>query len=82
MGLLLGIDIRSATGAARPGAGVHMVQRLLESGILALPAGDVGSGLELSPPAVLTSAQERWAVDAVVETVAKSMREATAREGV
>ena len=51
----------------------RMAQRLLERGVLALPAGDVGSVLELSPPAVLGEAQERWAVDAVVEAVAATV---------
>ncbi len=68
-GLLVGVELLDEHGSGRPGAGVAAAQRLLERGFLALPAGDTGAVLELSPPAVLTSAQVDAAVDAVAEAV-------------
>ena len=48
---------------------VRIARALLRRGVLALPAGDRGSVIELSPPVVLTEAQADFAVSAVVDAV-------------
>lgn len=72
-GLLIGVELLDARGEGRPGAGVAAAQRLLERGFLALPAGDTGSVLELSPPVVLTDEQVDHAVAAVVAVVEEGL---------
>ncbi len=73
LGLLLGVEIREADGSARAGAGARIASRLLTRGVLALPAGEVGSVIELSPPVVLTAAQERCAVELVVWAIREEL---------
>lgn len=68
-GLLVGVEILAGNGTGHPGAGVAAAQRLLERGFLALPAGDSGAVVELSPPAVLTPRQVDGALDAVSDAV-------------
>ncbi|NNK62963.1 MAG: aspartate aminotransferase family protein [Gemmatimonadetes bacterium] len=68
VGLLLGVDVVD-DGTPRTGAGVRIARALLRRGVLALPAGDRGSVIELSPPVVLTEAQADFVVAAVVEAV-------------
>ena len=73
MGLLVGVEVLRSDGAPRAGAGVRIGMELLRRGVLALPAGDRGSVIELSPPAVLTGDQADFAVDAVVEAVRREV---------
>jgi len=63
------VEVCDAEGAPIPGAGVAVAERLLRVGVLALPAGDSGAVIELSPPAVLTEGQVQFAVAAVVDAV-------------
>jgi 4-aminobutyrate aminotransferase-like enzyme len=69
VGLLLGVEVVDGEGAPRAGAGARIARSLLGRGVLALPAGDRGSVIELSPPVVLTGAQADFAVAAVAEAV-------------
>jgi 4-aminobutyrate aminotransferase-like enzyme len=70
LGLLLGVEVIDAGEGPRPGAGVRIGMELLSGGVLALPAGDRGSVIELSPPAVLTAEQ----IDHAVTVVAAAVR--------
>ena len=69
LGLLIGVEIRDRAGAPIPAAGVNVGERLLRLGVLALPAGDSGEVIELSPPVVLSDGQVRCAVDSVVRAI-------------
>lgn len=69
LGLLLGVPFVDADGAPRAGAAVRAAERALALGLLALPAGDVGDVLELTPPVCLTPAQEAAAVALVTRAV-------------
>lgn len=50
-GLMLGVELRRRGGAA---PGVDVAGRALERGLIALPAGNAGDIVELTPPATLT----------------------------
>ena len=69
LGLLIGVELRDQGGEPIPAAGVAVAERLLRVGVLALPAGDSGAVIELSPPVVLTDGQVRFGIDAVVRAV-------------
>jgi 4-aminobutyrate aminotransferase-like enzyme len=69
LGLLIGVELRDQGGEPIPAAGVAVAERLLRAGVLALPAGDSGAVIELSPPVVLTDGQVRFGIDAVVRAV-------------
>jgi 4-aminobutyrate aminotransferase/(S)-3-amino-2-methylpropionate transaminase len=76
LGLLLGVAFLDEDGAPRPAAAVAAAERALALGVLALPAGERGHVLELTPPACLTDAQVEAAVDVVASVAA-----AVAHEG-
>lgn len=69
LGLLIGVEVRDGTGTPLDAAGVAIAERLLAVGVLALPAGDSGAVIELSPPVVLTDDQVEFAIAAVVRAV-------------
>ncbi len=69
LGLLLGVAV-GIDGRGR-GNGVSATEALLRNGIIALPAGDVGDVLSLTPPVVLTDEQ----VDECVEQVARAVED-------
>ena len=69
LGLLIGVEVRDGSGAPREATGVAIAERLLAVGVLALPAGDTGAVIELSPPVVLTDDQVDFAINAVVRAV-------------
>lgn len=69
LGLLVGVEMRDRVGSPIAGAGVNVGERLLRMGIMALPAGDAGEVIELSPPAVLTDEQLSCAIEVVVAAV-------------
>jgi 4-aminobutyrate aminotransferase-like enzyme len=62
MGLLLGIEFGGPAGWA-DGAGVRVAEQALAQGLIALPAGDHGHVLELTPPVGMTDEQVRWVVE-------------------
>jgi 4-aminobutyrate aminotransferase-like enzyme len=66
-GLFLGIELAEPnTRAPLSGAAVEVAEELLRHGILALPAGQAGHVLELSPPLILERAQLDWALPTLV----------------
>jgi 4-aminobutyrate aminotransferase-like enzyme len=69
LGLLLGVPFVDPDGAPREGAAVRAAERALALGVLALPAGNPGDVLELTPPVCLTPAQEAAAVALVTRAV-------------
>lgn len=74
VGLLIGIELLDRSSRPLAGAGVSVAERLLAEGYLVLPAGDTGSVLELSPPAVLTERQAEAAVAAIGAAMAEEFR--------
>jgi len=78
LGLLVGLELFSSDGEPMAGAGARVAEAVLAEGVLVLPAGDVGSVIEFSPPAVLTEAQEAAAVDAVLHAVRTELSAAPA----
>jgi 4-aminobutyrate aminotransferase-like enzyme len=69
MGLLIGIDLIGTDGAPRPGAGARVAEAALARGVIVLPAGSCGSVIELSPPAVITEAQQDEALSVIEDLV-------------
>ncbi len=66
LGLLIGIELVEPDGrTAASGAGVRAARRLLARGILALPAGDQGEVLEITPPVCMTDEQIEYALEHV-----------------
>lgn len=68
LGLLVGVELSADAGARAPAAGI--AGALLRRGILALPAGERGEVLELTPPVALTDEQLEHAVEVLVDAVA------------
>lgn len=62
-GLMIGVELAAA------GSAFALAERALRAGLFALPAGERGEVLELTPPAVLTEAQAGHALDALVERI-------------
>jgi 4-aminobutyrate aminotransferase/(S)-3-amino-2-methylpropionate transaminase len=74
LGLLLGFELVQEDGVTpRVGAGARIAQDVLRRGVIALPAGDSGEVLELTPPVVITAEQYGTALDRITDAV----REAT-----
>lgn len=74
MGLLIGIELLQRGSEPRAGAGAEVAEGLLARGVIALPAGESGAVIELSPPVGLTDAQIEHAVSEVATTVAAVAR--------
>ncbi len=68
LGLLIGIDLSGSTGVG-DGMGVLAAEALLARGVIALPAGDRGEVLELSPPVTITTNQIDFALEAIIGVV-------------
>ncbi len=62
-GLFIGIELEGA------GSGVRVALELLRRGVMALPAGDEGEVLELSPPLVITRSQLDFGLGAIGEVI-------------
>lgn len=72
LGLLLGIEF--TTGGSRAvGAGAKVAKAALRRGVIALPAGDDGHVLELTPPVGLTDAQMTHSVELLAEAIVEVM---------
>lgn len=69
LGLLLGIELIRSDGTPGAGMGARVARGLLRRGIIALPAGDVGDVLELSPPVTITTEQCAYTVRAIREVL-------------
>ncbi|KPJ81466.1 MAG: hypothetical protein AMS19_08200 [Gemmatimonas sp. SG8_23] len=70
MGLLLGVELVGGDGSTpRYGAGAEVAAKLLGEGVIALPAGDHGEVIELTPPVVITEAQVDHALDRLAGVV-------------
>lgn len=80
LGLLVGIEMVAPDGSPKVGAGVRIAEQALHHGVLLLPAGAVGSVVELSPPATITEAQQDEAL-AVIESLVRSELRAGASAG-
>lgn len=68
LGLLLGIEFGGAAGRMA-GAGVRVAESALAHGLIALPAGDDGHVLELTPPVGLTQDQVGYTVEHLAEVI-------------
>lgn len=68
LGLLIGIDLSGSAGEG-DGMGVLAAKGLLARGVIALPAGDRGEVLELSPPVTITTNQIDFALEAIIGVV-------------
>lgn len=62
LGLLLGIEFVEDDGAPARGAGARIAGAVLAKGLIALPAGEFGHVLELTPAVGLTDEQIRYTV--------------------
>jgi 4-aminobutyrate aminotransferase/(S)-3-amino-2-methylpropionate transaminase len=71
LGLLIGLELLDGDSPAA-GAAARVAGAALKRGVLALPAGDAGEVVELTPPVTLTEAQ----VDHAVEVLVSAIREA------
>lgn len=69
LGLLLGIAFERPDGTPFAGHGARVARALLRRGLIALPAGDQGEVLELSPPVSITTEQVAYAVQAIRDVV-------------
>ncbi len=70
LGLLLGVALVEPDGVTpAAGAGVRVAERLLADGLIALPAGDLGDVLEITPPVTLTDEQVAYAVERIAAAV-------------
>lgn len=70
LGLLLGIELVEEDGRTpAAGAGARVAERVLREGVIALPAGEHGEVVELSPPIVITTQQIDYALDAVAAAI-------------
>lgn len=65
-GLMLGVEL-GKTG--RPGSAPEVAGRLLELGLIVLPAGEAGEVVELTPPATLAWKELKKGLGIVVEVV-------------
>lgn len=72
LGLLLGVEFGTRGGRA-VGAGARVARAALRRGVIALPAGDDGHVLELTPPIGLTGPQVRTSVAALAEAIEEVM---------
>ena len=70
-GLLLGIELVSAKGAALEGGAVRVAEAALAEGLMVLPGGELGHVVELAPPAFLTGEQIEIAVRGLGAVVAR-----------
>lgn len=68
LGLLIGVELSRADGSG-DGLGAVAARKLLSAGVIALPAGDRGEVLELSPPATITKSQIDFALEAIIGVV-------------
>jgi 4-aminobutyrate aminotransferase-like enzyme len=70
-GLLLGIELVSAKGAALEGGAVRVAEAALAEGLMVLPGGELGHVVELAPSAFLTEEQVEIAVRGLGAVVAR-----------
>jgi len=75
LGLLLGFECLDADGCPEAEAAVEIAIRLLARGVLVLPAGEIGSVVELTPPVLLTDPQVAMAAQALAEVLNEVGRE-------
>ncbi|HSH75408.1 MAG TPA: aspartate aminotransferase family protein [Longimicrobiales bacterium] len=68
LGLLVGIELGHA-GSGAAGMAARVASACLKDGLLALPAGEVGEVLELTPPVVLTDDQADHAIEVLVGAI-------------
>jgi len=68
LGLLLGVEFGTGRGRMA-GAGARVAKAALRRGVIALPAGDDGHVLELTPPIGLTEAQVTRSVELLAEAI-------------
>lgn len=68
-GLFIGIELVSAGGEPLEGGGAAVTVAALGSGLLTLPAGDVGHVVEVAPPATMTSEQAEVGVDLLAAAI-------------
>ena len=73
LGLMIGIELaRGPDAEPLVGAGARAARAALAEGVLALPAGEHGHVLELTPSVGLTDEQAAFAVEAVVRAVGQA----------
>lgn len=65
-GLMLGVELRNQGG---PGAALEVAARLLEEGLIVLPAGEEGDVVELTPPATLATEELEKGLEILVAAV-------------
>jgi 4-aminobutyrate aminotransferase-like enzyme len=63
VGLLAGVELRLSDGAPAPDACFRVVKQLLARGIIALPDGDHGNVISLTPPLTIDQRQLGNALD-------------------
>jgi 4-aminobutyrate aminotransferase-like enzyme len=65
LGLLAGVEVRSANSAPATSAVLHAVKALLRRGFIFLPEGEQANVISFTPPLTISAKQLRAAVDAL-----------------
>ena len=66
-GLMAGVDLRLANGAAAGDAAMKAIKEMLRRGFILLPEGEHGNVISFTPPLTITKAQLGATVEALKE---------------
>jgi 4-aminobutyrate aminotransferase-like enzyme len=69
LGLLAGVELRSATGAPATAASFSAVKTMLRRGFILLPEGEHGNVISFTPPLIIKSGELQGAVTALGEVL-------------